>query len=221
VKWAVQAAVIILIQAIALFLSAGRLEWAMGWAYIGLLLLNQVITALALIPTNPELLAARVQSEGPRDLDRVLAATMFLYGPLLILIVAGLDQRFGWSTPLPPTVQAGALVVALLASLWTIWAMAANQHFYGVFHIDRERGHEVATAGPYRMVRHPGYLGALAFDLAVAIVLGSLWALIPAALVGVAIVTRTKVEDRALQAELDGYEAYAQQTRFRLVPGIW
>ncbi|MGD8737939.1 MAG: hypothetical protein PVJ85_14425, partial [Anaerolineae bacterium] len=120
VKWAVQAAVIILIQAIALFLSAGRLEWAMGWAYIGLLLLNQVITALALIPTNPELLAARVQSEGPRDLDRVLAATMFLYGPLLILIVAGLDQRFGWSTPLPPTVQAGALVVALLASLWTI-----------------------------------------------------------------------------------------------------
>ncbi|MGD8737018.1 MAG: isoprenylcysteine carboxylmethyltransferase family protein, partial [Anaerolineae bacterium] len=98
---------------------------------------------------------------------------------------------------------------------------AANQHFYGVFHIDRERGHEVATAGPYRMVRHPGYLGALAFDLAVAIVLGSLWALIPAALVGVAIVTRTKVEDRALQAELDGYEAYAQQTRFRLVPGIW
>jgi protein-S-isoprenylcysteine O-methyltransferase Ste14 len=139
----------------------------------------------------------------------------------LILIVAGLDQRFGWSTPLPPTVQAGALVVALLASLWTIWAMTANQHFYGVFHIDRERGHEVATAGPYRMVRHPGYLGALAFDLAVAIVLGSLWALIPAALVGVAIVTRTKVEDRALQAELDGYEAYAQQTRFRLVPGIW
>jgi protein-S-isoprenylcysteine O-methyltransferase Ste14 len=221
VKWGIQAAVIILVQAIALFLSAGRLDWAMGWTYIGLLVLNQLITALALVPTNPELLADRVKSEGPRDLDRVLAGVMFLYGPLLTVIVAGLDQRFGWSPALPLVVQSSALAVALLGSLCTIWAMAANRHFYGVFHIAREQGHTVATAGPYRIVRHPGYLGAAVFDLAVAIALGSLWALIPAALTVVAIAVRTALEDRSLQAQLDGYEAYSQQTRYRLVPKIW
>lgn len=220
-RWGIQVAVMILIQAAVLFLAAGRLDWTMGWAYTGLLVLNQLATALALIPTHPELLAERARNEGPRDLDRVLAAIMFLYGPLVILIVAGLDHRFGWSPALSPGVQVGGLIVALLGSLWTIWAMAANRHFYGVFHIEREQGHTVATAGPYRVIRHPGYLGAIAFVLGVPIALGSLWALIPAVLVVVAIVIRTALEDRALRTGLDGYEAYCRQTGFRLVPGVW
>ena len=220
-RWGIQVAVMILIQAAVLFLAAGRLDWTMGWAYTGLLVLNQLATALALIPTHPELLAERARNEGPRDLDRVLAAIMFLYGPLVILIVAGLDHRFGWSPALSPGVQVGGLIVALLGSLWTIWAMAANRHFYGVFHIEREQGHTVATAGPYRVIRHPGYLGAIAFVLGVPIALGSLWALIPAVLVVVAIVIRTALEDRALRTGLDGYEAYCRQTGCRLVPGVW
>lgn len=220
-RWGIQVTVMILIQAAVLFLVAGRLDWTMGWAYTGLLVLNQLVTALALIPTHPELLAERARNGGPRDLDRVLAAIMFLYGPLVILIVAGLDHRFGWSPALSPGVQVGGLIVALLGSLWTIWAMAANRHFYGVFHIEREQGHTVATAGPYRVIRHPGYLGAIAFVLGVPIALGSLWALIPVVLVVVAIVIRTALEDRALRTGLDGYEAYCRQTGFRLVPGVW
>jgi protein-S-isoprenylcysteine O-methyltransferase Ste14 len=113
------------------------------------------------------------------------------------------------------------LAIAVLGSLLTTWAMIANRFFYGVLRIAKDRGHTVATGGPYRYVRHPGYGGAIAFDLAAPLVLGSLWALIPAVLTACAIIVRTALEDRALQAGLDGYAEYAQRVRYRLLPGVW
>jgi protein-S-isoprenylcysteine O-methyltransferase Ste14 len=99
--------------------------------------------------------------------------------------------------------------------------MALNRHFYGVMRINRAEGHKVATAGPYRIVRHPGYAGAILFQLATSLILGSLWALIPAVLAVGATILRTALEDRTLQEELDGYTEYAQETRSHLVPGVW
>jgi protein-S-isoprenylcysteine O-methyltransferase Ste14 len=146
---------------------------------------------------------------------------MALYGPVATLVVAGLDFRLDWSPQIPSAIQIGAVILAALGSLLTIWAMASNQHFYGVVRINREEGHDVATTGPYRIVRHPGYVGAILFQLATPLILGSLWALIPAVLAVSATIVRTALEDRTLQAELDGYREYAQETRSRLVPGVW
>jgi protein-S-isoprenylcysteine O-methyltransferase Ste14 len=87
--------------------------------------------------------------------------------------------------------------------------------------IQTDRGHTVAEGGPYRFVRHPGYVGAAAFVVALALMLGSLWALIPAAVALAAVIERTALEDRTLRLELAGYEAYAERTRYRLVPGVW
>jgi protein-S-isoprenylcysteine O-methyltransferase Ste14 len=193
----------------------------MAWVYVGVLVANQVITALLLIPRNPELLAERAQSKGARDADRALAAVMALYGPLTTFIVAGLNMRFGWPPPMPPALQISGLAVLVFGSLLTIWAMASNRFFYGVFRIDHSRGHTVASAGPYQAVRHPGYLGAILFSLATPLLLGSWWSLIPAGLTACAIIVRTALEDRALQVQLDGYPDYARQVRFRLVPGVW
>ena len=220
VRWLLRIAIFVLIFAASLFLSAGSLAWPMAWAYVGLLVADKVVAALVLIPRHPELLADRARSEGPRDLDRFLAAIMALYGPVLTLVVAGLDFRFEWSPQIPPGIQIGAVIIAALGSLLTIWAMASNQHFYGVVRINKG-GHDVATQGPYQIVRHPGYVGAILFQLATPLILGSWWALIPAVLTGGLAVVRTALEDRTLQAELDGYREYAQETRSRLVPGVW
>jgi protein-S-isoprenylcysteine O-methyltransferase Ste14 len=221
IRWLIQITVWCLIFAASLFLAAGRLDWAMAWVYVGLLVADKILAALILIPRNAELLADRSRNEGPRDLDRVLAAVMALYGPVVTLIVAGLDYRFGWPPPIPPAIQIGAVIVAALGSLLAIWAMASNRHFYGTFRINQEGGHAVASTGPYRSVRHPGYAGAILFQLATPLILGSLWALIPAVLTVVAIVARTALEDGKLQVELDGYADYAGRVRARLVPGIW
>ena len=93
--------------------------------------------------------------------------------------------------------------------------------FSQTIRIQRERGHTVATGGPYRFMRHTAYVGTILFELAVPVMLGSWWALIPGGLVALLIITRTAFEDRTLQKELDGYQRYAQQVRYRLLLGIW
>ena len=99
--------------------------------------------------------------------------------------------------------------------------MAANAFFSTMVRIQHDRGHAVATGGPYRFVRHPGYVGAMLFTVAVPVMLGSWWALIPAGLAVPLYVLRTVLEDRTLHEELPGYAEYAQGTRYRLLPGVW
>ena len=213
-----------LIQVASLFIASGRLDWVMAWVYVGVYLAGMGVNALVLIPTNPELVVERAQFRGKRDLDRALAGVMALYGPAGICIVAGLDVRFGWlacATGIPPAPLIAALAIAALGSLLTTWAMASNRFFYGVLRIAKDRGHTVATGGPYRYVRHPGYVGIIAFDLATPLILGSPWALFPAGLTTCIIILRTVLEDRTLQDELDGYKDYVQSVRYRLLPGVW
>ncbi|MGE5264707.1 MAG: methyltransferase family protein, partial [Acidobacteriota bacterium] len=83
------------------------------------------------------------------------------------------------------------------------------------------RSHAVATGGPYRYIRHPGYLGAIAFEMAVSFLLASWWSFIPSGLGAILLVLRTALEDRTLQADLSGYADYARRVRYRLLPGVW
>jgi protein-S-isoprenylcysteine O-methyltransferase Ste14 len=118
-------------------------------------------------------------------------------------------------------VQIAALVVVALGYAMLTWATVSNAFFSLAYRIQDDRGHRVATGGPYRYVRHPGYLGSVAFELMTPIMLGSLWALVPGALSALLLVVRTAREDRGLQADLEGYSEYANHVRFRLIPGIW
>jgi len=112
-----------------------------------------------------------------------------------------------------------ALVIGSIAV--TTWAQAVNPFFEPGVRIQKERAQRVITSGPYRFVRHPGYSGAIAIFLGIALGLGSWWALLPAALAIALLVVRTGWEDRLLQAELSGYTDYAGRTRYRLLPGFW
>ena len=114
-----------------------------------------------------------------------------------------------------------AVVLSGLGYAIAVWAMASNR-FYGRYvRIQTERGHTVVKSGPYGYVRHPGYAGVSTFMLASALALESVWALIPALVLVAVLVVRTALEDRTLRAELPGYEEYASETRFRLLPGVW
>jgi protein-S-isoprenylcysteine O-methyltransferase Ste14 len=132
-----------------------------------------------------------------------------------------LDFRFEWSPPLPLAVHVVSLAVILLGYAFSTWAMIANRFFSGTVRIQTERGHTTVTDGPYRIVRHPGYAGAVIAYLVTPFALGTLWALVPTGLTVILYVVRTALEDRTLQEELPGYAEYAKKTRFRLVPGIW
>jgi protein-S-isoprenylcysteine O-methyltransferase Ste14 len=223
IRWLVKSFIFfVVLPALSLFLSAG--DWGCGaaWVYVAISVANLAGNVLILIPTSPELLVERSQAqEGTKGWDRLLSAGMALFGPLVIWVVAGLECRLAEQASISLTSQGIALVVMMLAMGLGLWAIASNAFFSGTVRIQEDRGHAVATGGPYRFVRHPGYVAALLFDLATPLLLGSLWALVPVVLTVVVIVVRTALEDRTLQAELPGYAEYAQQTRYRLVPGVW
>jgi protein-S-isoprenylcysteine O-methyltransferase Ste14 len=112
------------------------------------------------------------------------------------------------------------VITALGYSLGT-WATLVNRFFSAVVRIQRDRGHTVVSSGPYRLIRHPGYAGAVVTSLATPLLLGSLWALIPAVLAVCTLIIRTALEDRTLQEELEGYHDYTARVRYRLLPGVW
>ena len=223
VRWLVQGSVIMLILAASLFISLGSLGWAMAWVLVGLYAASMIVQALVLIPNNPELLAERtgIQLDPTKKWDRPLAGIVSLWGPVATQIVAGLDVRFGWSPQIPFALQVAAVAIAVLGMLLSIWAMASNKFFYGFVRIEEDRGHTVATGGPYQFVRHPGYTGGTLFALATPLILGALWAFIPAGLTMCVFVIRTALEDRTLQDELDGYKGYVKRVCYRLLPGVW
>ncbi len=213
-------AVYLLSLAAILFLSAGRVDWPLGWASIAIYV---GISAISLVLADRELVAERSQArEGIQVRDAVLAGVSFLFFFPLTLFVAGLDAgRFSWSPPLPLVVEIVALVTFGLGNALGCWAIVVNRFFSTFVRIQEDRGHEVVSEGPYRYVRHPGYAGAILAALALPLALGSLWALIPAFIGAGGFVVRTAVEDGTLREELRGYREYARRVRHRLIPGIW
>jgi protein-S-isoprenylcysteine O-methyltransferase Ste14 len=221
VRWLIREVIGVLFVAATLFISAGRLDWVWGWALVGIYAIWVGANALILIPTSPELLAERAaRRKGIKGWDTAILSTIGL-ATMAKYILAGLDVRFGWTAQMPLALHMVALVIAALGYAVGTWAMAANAFFSLVVRIQEDRGHAVATGGPYRYVRHPGYTGSVAFELATPIMLGSVWALIPGGLNALLTVVRTALEDKTLHEELPGYAEYAQQTRYHLLPGIW
>jgi protein-S-isoprenylcysteine O-methyltransferase Ste14 len=207
-----------------LFVAAGTLKWAWGWAYYAIQVGSTIVGRLLVLRRHPELLAERASFRTQEDVkawDRILVRAVALYGPLAAWVVAGLDHRWHWTPQLPTPLRWFAVLVVLLGTCLANWALVANRFFAAVVRIQRDRGHQVVTDGPYRFIRHPGYAGGLYVWLTLPLVLGALWAYVPTVLTASALVLRTALEDRALIDELPGYVQYARQTRYRLLPGVW
>ncbi len=207
---------------VALFWSAGRIDWWQAWAALAVMTIWTVATAVVVLHYNPELLAERLERrEGEKRWDVSIVASMGLI-TLIRYIVAGLDQRYNWTGDFSPVVEYFALVVCVLGydALFT-WATYVNAFFSRIVRIQTERGHSVVTGGPYRYVRHPAYLGAILYELAVSFLLASWPAFIVSCFSACLLILRTALEDRTLRAELAGYEEYTRRVSYRLLPGIW
>jgi protein-S-isoprenylcysteine O-methyltransferase Ste14 len=211
----------LVVMGVALFWSAGKIDWWPAWAALGVMFSWTVAMALVIFRIHPALLAERVgprKGAKPWDLN-----VMGLVGLMQLAryIVAGLDERYGWTGGMPQAAQIAALIVCVLGYSLFVWATASNAFFSQIVRIQTERGHSVVTDGPYRYVRHPAYIGAILYELAVPILLASWWSMPFSVLSAILLTVRTALEDRTLHSELPGYADYARQVRFRLLPGIW
>ncbi|MGD0835484.1 MAG: isoprenylcysteine carboxylmethyltransferase family protein [Polyangia bacterium] len=204
-----------------LFTTAGTLRWWNGWLFV-LAYSALVVSLTGFFSKSPELVNERMTAgKRAKTWDRWLFALIAAVLPLLATALAGLDRRLAWTGQLPVPIVMLAFGMMVASSVLTSWAMRVNAFFSSHARIQDDRGQTVVSAGPYRFVRHPGYTGAIIFNLAGPILLSSL----PALFVGIAMlllfVVRTVLEDRMLQAGLTGYREYAAKVRFRLVPFVW
>lgn len=216
----------VIFTCLPLFLAAGTFSWNMAWVYSAATLIGWLALSAILAVENPSLLNERGKRTrdmvGTKQWDWIILS---IYSLLLLVapIIAGLDYRYGWSdqTATSPVVNIIGILLQLLSFVPLTWAMAVNKFFRATVQIHTENGQQVAATGPYRLVRHPGYIGVIWQFIALPLALGTWIAAIPA-LIGVSLFTvRTKLEDDALRSELPGYPEFAENTRYRLLPGIW
>jgi protein-S-isoprenylcysteine O-methyltransferase Ste14 len=212
----------IVLAGVILFGASGRFDWVWAWIYLGLSLAIVLVNAVTLMPAHRDVIAERGRvGEGAKGWDKWIGGGTAVFSSGFGLLVAGLDARLAWTAALPLRTHLIGVGCFLAGNGLLTWAMTVNRFFSIVVRIQKDRGHTVVDTGPYRTVRHPGYVGWIVAALAVPLLLGSAWALVPAGL-GVALMgTRTALEDRTLRDELPGYADYAMRVRFRLVPGIW
>jgi protein-S-isoprenylcysteine O-methyltransferase Ste14 len=207
--------------AFLLILTSGKWDWLWGWVYITLLTLAMATHVVVLVPLNPALLADRaggLRQPGTKRWDiwlTMIAGLAFTF----IMIIAGLDERWGWTGVISIGWHIAGILLFVIWWILFLWAMASNPFFSEGVRL--QKNHRVAQGGPYRLVRHPGYLGNLIGCLGQPLLFGSLWAFIPAVLTILAFVIRAGLEDKTLQKELDGYSEYARRVRYLSIPGIW
>ncbi len=201
--------------------GSGKVAWAAAYAYVAVVAAGQIAAYNTLHRKSPDLLVERARLQaGTKPWDKVIAPLIAIVLPFAIWIVAALDTRFGWSHVPWPWQAAGWVLVAFGIGLM-MWAMVVNRFFAATVRIQTERGHKVVSDGPYAYVRHPGYVGMIAYMVGTAPALDSTWALIPAGVCAALLVLRTALEDHTLHEELDGYADYARSVRWRLAPLLW
>lgn len=207
---------------LAFFLSAGHTNWPEVWVLLALWVgyyLHMLVWGLRKSPDLVHERAKGFQMEG-KKYERIIIPiyTLTFAG---LMIVSGLDVgRYHWSE-VPLIAKLMAFIPVLLGYIFPLWAVSNNPFAAGVMRVQEERGHHVASSGPYRIVRHPMYLGTLLFGLFCPILVSSWWALIPGVCMIVVFIIRTGLEDRVLHDELEGYKEFAKKTRYRLIPRVW
>ncbi len=203
------------------FVLARSLEWSLISFYVAMMIVAGAIAFVCVLFWNPDLIKRRmIPGIGTKAWDIALLVVLFAPAMIAMFVVAVRETSDGVSGE--PAV-AWLLGLPLFVSGWAliIWSMVVNPFFEKTVRIQTEHDHRVIDTGPYAYVRHPGYVGFVAWILSTPLLLVSVWSLLPALLAAATLVIRTVLEDRLLQAELAGYTTYAARVRFRLIPSVW
>jgi protein-S-isoprenylcysteine O-methyltransferase Ste14 len=197
--------------------SGGSLAWWQAWAYCAVLLVPMTFFVLRMLRVDPEFLEWRItMREKERTQRRVVSWGMPVF--VALMLVPGLDRRFGWSA-VPVVVVLAALGLVLAGYLGVLWVFTVNR--WAGRTVETRQGQQVISTGPYAIVRHPMYTSSLLLYLATPVALGSWWTMLPAALCVAVLVVRIRNEEEVLVRELPGYPEYRAKVRYRLLPGVW
>jgi protein-S-isoprenylcysteine O-methyltransferase Ste14 len=203
-----------------IFVPAGTLDYWQAWLFVGCYFGASVVVSLWLMRNDPALLERRMRggplAEGERSQKIIMTITSI--GFVALLVVPGLDRRFGWSHM--PGVIAVVGDVLLLTGWWGI-LQVFRANTYAAATIQVAAGQTVISTGPYGVVRHPMYAAALLMLLGIPVALGSWWGVLVFAAIIPALAWRLLDEERVLVRGLDGYPAYKRKVRWRMIPHIW
>jgi protein-S-isoprenylcysteine O-methyltransferase Ste14 len=222
-KLAINIFVMIAVFVVVLFLPAGTLNWLAGWTFLVLMFAFTIVISIWLMKFNPDLLAERltgIGKAGQKKWDKyflvVLAFAFFGWFVLMSLDA----MRFRWSQ-VPNWLQYIG-VLALLVSFYIFYlTFKENTYLSPAVRVQTDRGQTVISTGPYRYVRHPMYGGFVLFAIGTALLLGSVYGILGAALLVGMVAWRAVREEEMLEAELKGYREYKQRVRYRFVPHVW
>jgi protein-S-isoprenylcysteine O-methyltransferase Ste14 len=207
----------LLLLAAMFFIPAGTLAYWEAWLFLAILFIPMAFVMLYLIKNDPALLERRMRMREQQSTQKSLIGVSIAY-LLVVFLLPGLDQRFGWSDVPVWVVLLSALLV-LLGYGMIIWVFRTNSYAARV--VEVAEGQQVIDRGPYAIVRHPMYVGTILTYCFAPLVLDSWYAAILGLAIIPILVVRIGNEEKVLGQELKGYAAYRQKVRYRLVPGVW
>jgi protein-S-isoprenylcysteine O-methyltransferase Ste14 len=203
-----------------IFIPAWSLTYWQGWLYWGLMFVVSLAGSIYFLKTDPALVERRMRA-GPtaeREPRQRLIQSVVSVAMCAVVIVSALDHLFGWSR-IPISLVIAADVFFLLGYAFVVLVLRENSFASAIIEVGV--GQRVVDTGPYAVVRHPMYSGALVMFVATPVALGSWWGLVPAVVLAGAIVWRLLDEERYLGRNLSGYENYREKVRSRLIPLVW
>jgi len=204
-----------------LFICAGRINYTQGWIFLS----TNIITTLMnyfTIHKNSELMNERSKpGQGIKSWDKLLLGLSALIY-VIIIVLAGFDSgRFQWTLNFNWNICISGVILTVIGQILFLTARSQNKFFSIVVRIQKERGHVVCDSGLYKIVRHPGYLGAIISLMGLPLITTSMWSVIPTLIAIILLLIRTSLEDKTLINELDGYVEYTRKTRYKLLPLVW
>lgn len=212
----------IIVTGLIFFLSSGEISILRAWIYSGIYAIGGLIIGIVLLKKTPKLLNDRGKmQEGTKQVDKYIILTYFIVAIVITPLVAGIDRRFNLIEILPFFYLYIGIILYIFSAVFSTWPMLHNPFFEGTVRIQKEKNHSVINTGPYKIVRHPGYLGMLLGSISLPLALGSVLAFIPLFIMIILIFVRTYYEDTTLQKELTGYTEYCKEVKYRLIPFIW
>lgn len=196
---------------VALFGSAGTFDYWQAWVFIAAFVIATLVPSFYLVVTDPAALQRRMRG-GPKAETRTvqkIVISVSIITLVAVIVVSAFDHREGWSTVPIPVVVLGNLLVVVF------------QNRYAGASIRVEPGQQVVSTGMYGVVRHPMYVGNVILMIGIPLALGSYWALLAVLVTLPVLAVRITDEEKMLRTELDGYAAYTEKVRYRLLPYVW
>lgn len=206
-----------LFMAALVFLPAWTFDYWQGWMFLATFFIPMFFVFLYMLKYHRKLLEKRINVKEKREKQgalQIFNTALFF----MLMVIAGLDHRFGWSK-LPPYISIVCAVMMFTGYMAFIKTMLHNEYASRV--IEVQKGQKLIDTGPYAVVRHPMYASGMLMYLFIPLVLGSWWGEIPMLLIPVNLTIRLLDEEKMLVKELKGYKRYMKKVKYRLVPWIW